>query len=168
MFGHNKNTNPKIIVFIKQEPIDIAVKCPIELSSDGTKAWVTIEEETEKKAGWKLDVTGCIRPSKAGLYVEAIRGATKAIKIDVENKEYTFSKLTNDQMQDFVNQKIFKAHYGKLLGDLIAAIKPYLIVLAVVVIISIAVGGYNAWTLSKIPSIGIPIQPTSTPPVVIG
>jgi len=166
MFGRKNES--EILVFIKQDPIDIVVKRPIELSSDGTKAWVTIERETEKKAGWKLDVTGCVRPSRAGLYVEAMRGATKAIKIDVENREYTLSKMTNDQMQEWINQKIFRAHYGKLLGDLIAAIKPYLIVLAVVVIISIAVGGYNAWALSKIPSIGIPIQSTSTPPVVIG
>lgn len=168
MFGKDKNSDPEILVYIKQDPIDQVVKRRVEVSSDGLKAWVTVERETERKAGWKLDVTGCIRPSSNGLYVEAIRGATKAIKIDVENKEYTLSKMTNDEMQEWINQKIFKAHYGKLLGDLLSALKPYLIVLVLVVVIAIAISGYNAWQISKIPLIAFNSTSTVNPGGVVG
>lgn len=168
MFGRNKNANPEILVFIKQEPVDILVKRRIEVSSDGTKNYIIIEKETDKKAGWKIDVTGCIRPSRQGLYCEVVRGSQKAIKIDMENKNYNLSKMTNDEMQEFVNQKIFKAHYGKLIGDIVSALKPYLLVLAIAVIIGCALSGYNTYTLSKIPAIAVQIQPTATPPIVIG
>lgn len=167
MLRRNKPTNKNILVYIKQDPVDEVVKRPIIQSSDGTSTYVVIEPETEKKAGWKVDITGCVRVSKNGLYVEAIRGATKAIKIDVENKSYTLSKLTNDEQQAFINLKIFKAHYGKLLGDLLSALKPYLIVLAVLVVIAIAVSGYNTYTISKLPTV-FPNTTTSTYPGVIG
>jgi hypothetical protein len=163
MFGKKKNKNPKILVYVKQEPVDAIYKRYIEHSSDGTKNFVTIEPETEKKAGWKIDVTGCIRNSTNGLYCEAIRGAQKAIKIDLEHKEYNFSHLTNDQMQEWINLKIFKAHYGQLLKDLLGALKPYLLILAVAVIIGIALSGYNVYTISKLPENIHLVYPTPTP-----
>lgn len=157
----NKKTqedkNPDVLVFVKQEPVDVFYKRKIEVSSDGTKNWIVIDPQTEKKAGWKLDVTGCLRPSTNGLYCEAIRGASKAIKFDLENKEYTLSKLTNDEAQQIINLKIFKAHYGQLLKDLLQAIKPILIIFAIVVVISVCISGYNAYVLSKIPYIAVPI-----------
>jgi len=140
-----------IRVFIKQEPRDIVVKRIVEKSSDGLKNLIIIEKETETKAGWRVDVTGCVRSDENGLYVEVIRGAQKAIKIDIENKEYHFSKLTSDEMHQLINLKIFKAHYGKLLGDLLAAIKPYLFVAIIVGIIALAVSGYNAYAINQIP-----------------
>lgn len=152
-----KKSNNQILVYIKQEPQDICVKRSVLPSSDGLKAWVIIEPATELKAGWKLDVTDCIRPSDKGLYVEAIRGAQKAIKIDLANKEYTLSKLTNDEAQQLINLKIFKAHYGNILKDLLNAIKPYLIGLAIVVIVSVVFSGYGVYLTSKIPAIYVPV-----------
>lgn len=161
----NKNTDPEILVYIKQEPLDKVVKRHIETSSDGLKNWVTIEPETEKKAGWKVDVTGCIRPSENGLYCEVIRGSLKAIKIDTTNNTFTLSKLTNDEAQEVIKMKIFKAHYGSILKDLLAAIKPILIILAVAVAISCAISGYDAYMISKIPAIAMPMA-TPTPGVI--
>jgi hypothetical protein len=135
----------QITVYIKQEPIDTTVKRHVDVSSDGTKALVVIEKPTAKKAGWSVDVTGCIRTSTKGMYVEVIRGQTKAIKIDVTNPDYTYSKMTNDEMQQFIDLKIFKAHYGKLMGDLIAALKPWLIIVIVVAVIGCALAGYDAY-----------------------
>lgn len=146
-----RDKRKNILVFVKQEPFDVTLKRKIDLSSDGTKAWVVVEPETEKKAGWKFDATGCIRLNGQGKpYVEAIRGATKAIKIDLENKEYTLSKLTNDEAQAFINMKIFKSHYGKLLGDLVAALKPWLLVTIIVVIVAVALSAYNAYQIGEV------------------
>jgi hypothetical protein len=168
VFGKEKNSNPEILIYIKQEPIDTVLKRRVIPSSDGLKAEVIIEPETPTRAGWKLDVTDCIRPSKNGLYVEAIRGATKAIKFNLQNPDLTkISKLTSDEQQAFINMKIFKAHYGQLLKDLLSALKPMLIILAVTIIISIVIGGYNAYQISKIPeaisSAATIIKPTPTP-----
>jgi hypothetical protein len=168
MFRQKKNVNPKILVYIKQEPIDTVVERRVEPSSDGLKSWVVIEPQTEEKAGWKIDVTGCIRPSKRGLYVEAIRGQTRAIKIDVANNLFKDEPLTIDQYQEFINQKVFKAHYGKLLGDLLSAIKPYLIIVAILVLIAVALTGYNTYSISKIPAYVVTVTPTPTLPGVIG
>jgi hypothetical protein len=159
----SKNKNPPILVYVKQEPIDTVYTRTIEQSSDGTRNFVVIDPETPTKAGWRIDVTGCIRNSTEGLYCEAIRGATKAIQIDIEHREYNLSKLTNDQMQEFINFKIFKAHYGQLLKDLLGALKPYLLIMAVAVIISCILGGYNAYTISKLPENIHLINPTPTP-----
>jgi len=140
-----------IRVFIKQEPYDIVIKRIVEKSSDGLKNLVTIEKETDNKSGWTVDVTGCVRSDLNGRYVEVIRGAQKAIKINTENLEYNFSKLTSDEMHQLINLKIFKAHYGKLLGDLLSAIKPYLLIAVVVGIIAIVVSGYNAYQINQLP-----------------
>jgi hypothetical protein len=165
LFGKKNNKNPSILVYVKQEPLDTVYRRTIAQSSDGTKNFVIIDPETPNKAGWKIDVTGCIRNSTNGLYCEAIRGAPKAIKIDLENKEYTLSKLTNDQMQEFINFKIFKAHYGQLLKDLLGALKPYIIILAVAVIIGVALSAYNVYTISKLPENIHLIAPTPIPGV---
>lgn len=157
MFGKQKDSRPMISVFVKQEPIDAVYKRPVIVSSDGLKAYVEIESESEGRSGWKLDVTGCVRSSQNGLYVEAIRGATKAIFFDLENKNFTPHHLTADEAQKIINMKIFKAHYGNILKDLLSALKPYLILLAVVVIIAVGISAYNAYELSKIPAIMYPV-----------
>lgn len=167
MFG-KKNTNTEILVFVKQEPLDLVFKKKITPSSDGRKAWVEMEPQTKEKAGWRFDVTGCIRPSRQGLYCEVFRGATKAIKIDPSNENFAASKLTNDEAQGLLNMRIFKAHYGQMLKDLLDAIKPILIVLAVVVAVSVALGAVNLYLITKIPAVAVQVQPTSTPPIVIG
>lgn len=149
MFGRKKDK--EVLVYIKQEPRDIVVKRPVEVSSDGTKAYITILTDTENRAGWKFDATGCLRVNAKGrLYCEVIRGAQKAIKFDLENKEYNLSKLTNDEMQQFINMKIFKSHYGKLLADLLNALKPYLIVVAGLVAVTIALSAFNAYQSNEI------------------
>lgn len=173
MFGKDKNSNPEILVRIKQDPLDETVKRRVQKSSDGLKTYVVMEKPTkEKPAGWNLDVTGCIRPSKQGLTVDCFRGQTRAIKYDVAGNKEELLKFTNnmskDEIQAFANEKIFKAHYGKMLADLLAAIKPILIILAIVTVIGIAVSGYNAYMISKIPAIAVQVAPTPTPPVVIG
>lgn len=158
MFGKKaKNPNPAILVYIKQEPIDTVVKKHITPSSDGLKNYVVMEPELENKGGWKVDVTGCIRPSSVGLYCEVIRGAGHAIKFDLENKNFTPNHLTADEAHAIIKMKIFKAHYGSMLKDLLNAIKPFLIILAIVVVASVAISGYNAYILSKIPAIMYPI-----------
>jgi len=140
-----------IRIFIKQEPYDIVIKRTVEKSSDGLKNLVIIEKQTDNKAGWTVDVTGCVRSDENGRYVEVIRGALKAIKIDTENKEYNFSKLTSDEMHQIINLKIFKAHYGKLLGDLLSAIKPYLFVAIILTVIAVVITGYNAYQINQVP-----------------
>jgi hypothetical protein len=152
-----KKTNPEIWVYVKQEPIDIVIKCEVKTSSDGLKALVEIEPETELKAGWSVDVTGCIRTNTRGLYCEVIRGATKAIKFDLQNQNFSPNMLTLDEAQRVINMKIFKAHYGSMLKDLLSALKPYLIVMAIVVTASVAISAYNAYELSKIPAIMYPV-----------
>jgi len=149
--------NPEIWVYVKQEPIDAVYRRRVIPSSDGLKAYVEVEPETENRAGWKLDVTGCLRMSHKGLYCEAIRGATRAIFYDLKNKNFTPNALTADEAQRVINMKIFKAHYGNMLKDLLAAIKPYLIILAIVVVLAVALSGYNAYQLSKIPAIMYPV-----------
>jgi len=151
------NPNPEIWVYVKQEPIDAVYRRRVIPSSDGLKAFVEIEPETENRAGWKLDVTGCLRMSFKGLYCEAIRGAKTAIKFDLKNQSFNPNMLTADEAQRLIQMKIFKAHYGSMLKDLLAAIKPYLIILAVVVVIAVAISGYNAYILSKIPAIMYPM-----------
>ena len=152
-----KNNSTEIWVYIKQEPIDIVLKREVKTSSDGLKALVEIEPETELKAGWSVDVTGCIRTNTRGLYVEVIRGATKAIKFDLQNSNFSPNMLTLDEAQRVINMKIFKAHYGSMLKDLLSALKPYLIVMAIVVAASVAISAYNAYELSKIPAIMYPV-----------
>lgn len=151
------NKNPFILVYVKQEPVDAVYKRRVIPSSDGLKATVEMELPTETRAGWNLDVTGCLRVSEKGLYCEAIRGATRAIYFDLVNKNFKANSLTADESQRLVQMKIFKAHYGSMLKDLLNAIKPYLIILAVVVVISVALSGYNAYQLSKIPAIMYPV-----------
>lgn len=170
MFGDKKNS--QILVYIKQEPIDTIVKKTLKHSTDGTRTFVTMtppkEGEKSAEGGWELDVTGCIRNSIKGPYVEAVYGAPKAIKIDIANKEYTISKWSNDDAKKFFAMNIFKAHFGKVLGDLLAAIKPYLLVAIVIGVVAIAISGYNAYTISKIPHIAVMVTPSPTPPPVIG
>lgn len=151
------NPNPEIWVYIKQEPIDAVFRRRVIPSSDGLKSIVEMEPETETRAGWKIDVTGCLRMSHKGLYCEVIRGAQKAIKFDLENKSFRPNALTSDEAQRLINMKIFKVHYGSMLKDLLNAIKPYLIILAVVVVISVALSGYAVYQISKIPAIMYPV-----------
>lgn len=157
MVSLRKKSSPAIWVYVKQEPIDIVLQREVKTSSDGLKALVEIEAETELKAGWSVDVTGCIRTNTRGLYCEVIRGATKAIKFDLQNQNFTPNMLSLDEAQRVINMKIFKAHYGSILKDLLSALKPYLIVLAVVVVVSVAISAYNAYELSKIPAIMFPV-----------
>lgn len=152
-----KSSSTEIWVYIKQEPLDIVLKRPVKTTSDGLKALVEIEAETELKAGWTVDVTGCIRTNTRGLYVEVIRGATKAIKFDLQNQNFSPNMLTQDEAQRIINMKIFKAHYGSMLKDLLSALKPYLIILAIVCVAAVAISGYNAYILSKIPAIIYPV-----------
>ncbi len=171
MFSRNKNANPQILVRIRQDPVDTVVKRRIKKSSDGLKTYVEMEKQTKDKAGWTLDVTGCIRPTQKGLAVDCFYGANHAIRYDVRGNKDEVLKVSNDmskdEIQHFANMQIFKAHYSKVLSDLISALKPYLIVLTITVVISIAIGGYNAYAISKIPSIGVPLPPSPTPPPVV-
>lgn len=156
LFGKKKK--PQILFRIIEEPYDTAKKLPIVKSSDGLKNEVIIEPEANGKAGWKCDVTGCLRPNSLGeLTATAFRGSPKAIKFDTVNKEATFSKLTSDDQKRFIEMKIFKEHYGNILKDLLAAIKPYLIILAIVVCVAVAISAYDAYALSKIPAIMYPV-----------
>jgi len=153
-----ENPNPEILIYVKQEPIDAVYRRRVIPSSDGLKALVVIEPETDDKNGWKVDVTGCLRMSDKGLYCEAIRGATKAIKFDLTNASFKPNMLTMDEAKKLIDLKIFKAHYGSLLKDLLSALKPYLIVLAIAVVAAVAISGYNAYILSKIPAIMYPVS----------
>lgn len=161
-----KNKNPKkvfINVHVKDNPRDYVKKCLVERSSDGKNAYAIIEPATENKAGWKVDITDRVRMCETGSYVEAIRGSNRAVEIRVENQLYKNEPMSNDEYQQLINLKIFKAHYGKLLGDLIAAIKPWLLIVIVVGVIAIAVSGYNAYTLSKMPEQIHALIPVVTP-----
>ena len=169
MFGKSKT--PTVTVQVKQDPIDYTVKRKVQFSSDGKKTFVTMEKPTKQNpAGWELNIGGKIRQNEKGFYVEAIRGQKEALQLDIPQSKFIGHEWTTDEITNFANMNIFKARYGKLLGDLIAAIKPYLIVLAVVTIIAIAVSGYNAYVLSKIPQqvyeIIPKITPAPTPPLV--
>jgi hypothetical protein len=155
-----KKKGAQILLRIIEEPYDTSKRLSIIKSSDGLKNEVIVEPTTENKAGWRVDVTGCIRPNSNGeLTATAFRGSPKAIKFDTTNSQATLSRLTSDEQQAFINLKIFKAHYGNILKDLLAAIKPYLIVLAIVVCVAVAISGYNAYILSKIPAIMMPVAP---------
>ena len=159
LFGRIRTTKPNkpILVYILQEPIDTVIERTVITSSDGLKAEVIVEKETDTDPGWKFDVTGCLRLGKHGLYCQVIRGAQKAIKYDLENNTLTLSKLTNNELQKIINMKIFKAHYGQLLKDLLSALKPILIGLAIACIASAVCSGVGIYMLSKIPAIAIPI-----------
>ena len=154
----------QITVHIIQEPIDKDVKRVIDVSSDGTKAAVVIEKQTKDKVGWTIDVTGCVRMSKKGMYCEVIRGQNHALKYVLDEKSAGFKTypMTNDEMQQFIDLKIFKAHYGKLLGDLISALKPWLIIVIVAAVIGCIISGYNSYAISKLPTSLAPIV-TATP-----
>lgn len=167
MFGKKnqskKSSNPQIRVEVKDNPIDYTVMRTVEKSSDGKAAYVIIEPETETKAGWKVDITDRVRNSALGPYAVAIRGSNRAVDIKVENPLFKVEPMTNDEYNNFIKMKIFKAHYGQLLGDLLKALKPYMIVLVVVVILAVALSGYNAYTISKLPEQIHLVVPTPTP-----
>lgn len=112
---------------------------------------VTMEKPNEKleRAGWEFDATGCIRRLKKNYYCEVLRGASHALKIDTSKNEMDFTPFTKDQIESFYKLKIFKSHYAKLLGDLVAALKPYLIVTIIVIIAAIALGAYNAYATNE-------------------
>lgn len=167
MFG-KKNPHPEILVYVKTEPIDQVFKKRVTPSSDGLKNMVIMTLPTKDKAGWEFDVTGAIRTGPQGLYCEVFQGAQKAIYIDTKNHNFQENKLTNDEAQGLLNLKIFKAHYGNMLKDLLDAIKPILIIMAILIVISIAVGAYAAYEVSKIPQIAITVTPAPSPPVVVG
>lgn len=165
MFGRKPKNKPvQISIHVKEEPIDQIYIRTLQISSDGTKYTVEMEKPiVNGKVGWTLDVTGCIRNSTTGYYAECFRGAPKAIYIDTSNKEYTFSKLTNDQMAEVIRLKIFKVHYGDIIKDILAAIKPWLMVMIIVGVIALAIGGYNAYVISKLPENIHLVMPTATP-----
>lgn len=159
-----KTKNPKIRVEVKDNPRDYVKYLPIEKSSDGKTAYAIIEPFTENKAGWKIDITDRVRINESGEpYVVAVRGSNRAVLIQVENSLFKNEPMTSDEYQQVINLKIFKAHYGKLLGDLLTAIKPWLLVAIIVGVIAIAVSGYNAYTLSKIPEQIYNVIPHATP-----
>jgi hypothetical protein len=166
MFG-KKSKNQKLLIHVKDNPTDYTVTRPIEKSSDGKSAYVIIEPETENKSGWKVDITDRVRLLNGVPYVEVVRGSTRAVEIKIENSMIKNEPMTSDEYQQLINLKIFKAHYGKLLGDLLSALKPYLIVLVVVVIIAVALSGYNAYAISKLPENIHLVYPTPTPQGII-
>jgi hypothetical protein len=161
MFGSNKN--PTVRVYIKQDPKDTIVKRKLQYSSDGQKAFVIIDPPMKSRAGWTLDVTGCVRNSVRGFYVEAIRGQQRALRLNIPENRFEDHAWTTDEIKQFAEMNVFKARYGKLLGDLINAIKPYLLILAVLVAISLAIGGYNAYTASQLPQKVYDLIPKVTP-----
>jgi hypothetical protein len=155
---------PTITVNVKQEPYDYSVKRKVFFSSDGQRTYVVMEKPTKTTVGWELDIQGKLRNSTKGFYVDAVRGQKTAMLIDVKNNEVIGSKWNIDQIKEFADMNIFKARYGKMLADLIAAIKPWLIVVIVISIIALAISGYSLYMLTKIPEqIATMLTPTPTP-----
>lgn len=141
MFGHKTQT---INVHVKSDLKDYVVtNKPLIL--DGTRFFVRMRESTEKTAEWKVEATGCIRTNRFGPYIEVFEGEPKAIKFDMATRNVTFPTLTENEKQEILNLKIFKAHYGKLLGDLLQAIKPYIFVMIGIGIGAIVCAGLSAY-----------------------
>lgn len=148
LFG-KKNLN-QIWVIVKGDPIDKTVKRYVETSSDGLKSYVVLEKPTQLKVGWKVDVTGCVRMSTSGQYVEVVRGSNRGIKYDLSNSTYNLSKLTNDEQKQFINLQIFKSHYARIIGDLLNALKPWLIGCLIVGAVAAGLAGYSVYQVSEL------------------
>ena len=149
LFFGKKKLN-QIWVIVKGDPIDRTVKRNVETSSDGLKSYVVLEKPTPDKVGWKVDVTGCVRMSTSGQYAEVVRGSNRGIKYDLTNSTYNLSKLTNDEQKQFINLQIFKSHYARIIGDLLNALRPYLIGALIVGAIAAGLAGFNAYQINEL------------------
>ena len=161
MFGKPIN---KIKVKVIRDPQNLVVVRPVEVSSDGRKAVVIMEKPTDKRAGWQLDVTDCVRIDSDGKpYVETFQGSSKAIRYTTANNLVNITYLTNDEILQFAKMSIFKNHYGNLIEDIIKPLKLFFIVTMILVVVSIAISGYNAYAMSKLPETFVQIAATPTP-----
>jgi hypothetical protein len=164
-----KPKQPKITVHVKSSLQDYKVKREVQVSSDGQRYYVTMTPPTSAKGGWELNIKDRVRKDKKGFYCEAIEGQKEALKLDIPNNELRGKEWTTDDVKEFANLQIFKAHYSKLLGDLIAAVKPFLFVIIGLTIVAVIVSGVSIYMATKIPEQIITIlqpPPTPTPPLI--
>jgi hypothetical protein len=129
----NKKPTPgsfKVKINVIAEPFDYTIERTAEPSSDGKQINVIVTPETPNKAAWKLDIKDAVRKNQLGYYATAIQGQPRALTVPINQAEesYKLHPMTKDELQSFINQKIFKIHYGDILKDLLAAIKPFLFI----------------------------------------
>jgi hypothetical protein len=143
MFGNKKN---EILVYVKGDPYDYIVRKELDISSDGSKVQVTMTRATPDREAWIVECKGCVRYNKfKKAYIEVIQGHSHALKLDMEQKDWTITTLTPDEQKKIINLKIFRAHYANFLADLVSAIKPYLFGLLGLTIVAIVIGGVSAY-----------------------
>lgn len=143
MFGNKKQT---VSIYVKSEPFDYLVKYkPIIKEGDG-RSFVIVRKESKNAVAWKLEITNALRVNQFGKnYVEAFEDSPTAILFEKTNPLVSRSPLTEMEKQTINKMNIFKAHYGKLLGDLLSAIKPFLFGMILIGIFAIVAAGVSAY-----------------------
>lgn len=140
----------KILVRIKDTPRDEEVLIKPTYTSDGLKTFV-IEEPSEGRAGWtftaKPDAIGT--DSHGRPYVEVFRGSTEAITFDMGIKSSEQPHWNKDQSKKFITFEALKRRYQKL-EESTNALKKYLILAIILVVICLAISIYLAWAVNNI------------------
>jgi len=141
----------KIRVVIRQAPKDEERFIEPATTSDGIQQFI-MEKAGKDKAGWVFTAPdGSIRiDSKGRPYAEVYRGATQAIVYNYTDKTLEQPRWNKDESKRFITAEALIRRYAKQAQEL-SSLKTWLMITMIIVIVCVAIAGYNAYQISKIP-----------------